>query len=41
MHKTNTVFYTGHCTGDKNLRDIQIKIPGRIHSMNIGMVIKV
>lgn len=39
MEKSNSVFYTGHCTGEKNFLYLKEKLGDSIKSMNTGEVI--
>ena len=41
LKDTNTVYYTGHCTGKTNLKYMKKRLPAKIYSMNTGKVFNI
>jgi 7,8-dihydropterin-6-yl-methyl-4-(beta-D-ribofuranosyl)aminobenzene 5'-phosphate synthase len=41
LGETETVFYTGHCTGENNMWYIKGRMPGKIQIMNTGDVLEI
>ena len=41
LEKTNSVYYTGHCTGKSNLKYMKKKLPDKIYSMKTGNIMDI
>jgi len=41
LKKTNSIYYTGHCTGKSNFNYMKKKLADKIYSMNTGDVIEI
>ena len=41
LEKTNSIYYSGHCTGKSNLKYMQNKLPDKIYAMHTGSVIEI
>ena len=39
IKKMDSIFYTGHCTGDDNFSYLKEKLGNQIQPMNVGVVI--